>query len=196
MSVKKHIPAESHGGVLVLNKHFEPVGVTPLTRAMLKIGLHNSPYTVELWDDEPLHGAGGQTHRKPSVIRLKYDLNIKGRRMRVVASRKDIYIRDKYTCQFCAKIFPVKELTLDHVFPKSRGGSNDPTNLVAACKKCNGRKRDRTPEEARMPLINPLTVYQTGLHRVELCHYAERRPEWAKYLFMDSEGDTRFMNVA
>lgn len=196
MSVKKHIAAESHGGVLVLNRHFEPMGVTPLTRAMLKIGLEDSPYWVEVWEEVPLQGASGQTHRKPSVVRLKDDLNIEGRKIKAVNSRKDIYIRDKYTCQFCAQIFPAKELTLDHIFPKSRGGANDPMNLVTACKACNGRKRDRTPEESRMPLINPLTVYQTGLHRVELCHYAERRRDWAKYLFMDSEGDLRYSHVA
>jgi 5-methylcytosine-specific restriction endonuclease McrA len=196
MSVKKHISAESHGGVLVLDRHFIPKGVTPLTRAMLKIGLEDSPYTVELWEEKPLGGTNGQVHRKPSVIRLKYDLNLDGRKYRTANSRKDIYLRDKYTCQYCSTVLPAKELTLDHVFPQSRGGTSEATNLVTACKKCNGRKRDRTPEEARMPLINPLVVYQVGLHRVELCHYAERRPEWTKYLFMDSEGDPRFVNVA
>lgn len=184
MSVKKHIKAEEKGGVLVLNLSYQPIGTTPLTRALLKLRLEDSPYTVEEWGNGFIHRPDGTAERKPSVVRLKYwdsKIPVRGGK----GSRTSIYQRDKFTCQYCAKKFGVKDLTLDHVFPKSKGGENDPTNLVTACKVCNNRKADRTPEEARMPLINPLTVYKVGLHRMQLCHYAEARPEWKPYLFME-----------
>jgi 5-methylcytosine-specific restriction endonuclease McrA len=194
MSVKKHIKQEEKGGVLVLNSSYEPIGTTPLTRAMLKIG--KGAYYVEEWSTAaPLHSANGSVERpKPSVVRLKSYLDLP--KLTSKGMRSDIYKRDKHKCQYCSKKFPDKELTLDHVFPKSRGGSNEATNLVTACKACNNRKGDRTPAEARMPLVNTLNSYKANLHRVRLCHYVESRPEWAKYLFLDSNGDSKFANVA
>jgi len=84
----------------------------------------------------------------PSVIRLfKYvHLPYKG----VMLTRQNIFKRDGYCCQYCGK---VDELTLDHVVPKSRGGKSNWDNLTTACKRCNSRKGDFTPEEARMMLV-------------------------------------------
>lgn len=192
MSVKKKIKAEPRGGILVLNQSYVPVGTTPLTRCMLKLSKPDCPYTVEEWWEEATLNNG--QYPIPSVVRLKRYLNMPSRRSG--SNRSSIYKRDDFKCQFCGEKFPPKDLTLDHVFPKSRGGSNDPTNLVSACKACNNRKGDRTPAEARMPLLNSLTSYKAGLHRVELCHYAESRPEWKKYLFLDANGDSKFAHVA
>ena len=64
-----------------------------------------------------------------------------------------IFERDAFTCQFCGRVFPRKQLNLDHVFPESRGGKKTWTNLVTACVKCNTAKGDRTPQEAGMHLI-------------------------------------------
>ena len=69
------------------------------------------------------------------------------------ASRKNICARDENTCQYCAVKFQIAELTIDHVFPKSRGGKNEWDNLVASCRKCNQRKGNRTPEEAETELL-------------------------------------------
>jgi 5-methylcytosine-specific restriction endonuclease McrA len=79
----------------------------------------------------------------------------------------------------------VTELTLDHILPRSRGGDTSPVNIVTACIKCNNRKGNRTPDEARMPLLTSQTALRVKLERVMLCHYAEARAEWRKYLFMD-----------
>lgn len=65
-------------------------------------------------------------------------------------SRQNIFKRDAHKCLYCGS---KKDLTLDHVLPKSRGGASNWTNLATACKKCNSIKGDRTPEEAEMPLI-------------------------------------------
>lgn len=99
--------------------------------------------------------------------------------------RARIYIRDRYRCQYCGETKHAKELTLDHIFPRAQGGESTPHNLVAACVRCNQRKGNRTPEQARMPLLTSQKLLRLGLDHVLLCHYAENRPEWRKYLFMD-----------
>jgi hypothetical protein len=74
------------------------------------------------------------------------------------------------------------------------GGDDSPVNVVTACLPCNNRKRDRTPAEARMPLLTSQTALRVKLERVVLCHYAEARAEWRKYLFMDMHDDRDVMD--
>jgi len=73
---------------------------------------------------------------------------------RLKFSRENIYLRDGYTCQYCAQTFPPKQLTLDHVVPASKFGRKDWTNVVTACRACNHRKGNRTPLGAGMPLLS------------------------------------------
>lgn len=68
-------------------------------------------------------------------------------------SKDKLLRRDRHTCAYCGERFAPAELQCEHIFPASRGGRCSWTNLVAACAACNGRKRDRTPEEAGMPLL-------------------------------------------
>jgi len=68
-------------------------------------------------------------------------------------TNKTLFIRDRSVCGYCSVQFVKSELTRDHVHPKSRGGEDSWTNLVTACKKCNHKKADRTPREAKMPLV-------------------------------------------
>jgi CRISPR/Cas system Type II protein with McrA/HNH and RuvC-like nuclease domain len=107
-----------------------------------------------------------------------------------------IYMRDKFRCQYCGERKQPAELTLDHIFPRSRGGENTPVNIVAACLSCNNRKGNRTPEEARMPLLTTQSALRVRLERVVLCHYAEARPEWKKYIFMDAHDDRSLQEKA
>lgn len=72
------------------------------------------------------------------------------RRKAEIIDRDAILARDGHTCRYCGATGV--RLAVDHLVPFSRGGSSDPSNLVAACKSCNSRKKDRTPEEAGMPL--------------------------------------------
>lgn len=67
-------------------------------------------------------------------------------------TRPNILHRDDYTCQYCGKRGPASEMTIDHVQPRSRGGTNDWLNVVTACSPCNDRKKSKTPAEANMPL--------------------------------------------
>lgn len=71
-----------------------------------------------------------------------------------VPSRKNIFLRDNFICQFCGKTFERSHLTIDHIMPKSRGGKITWENSATCCQKCNSKKGNRTPEEANMHLIN------------------------------------------
>ena len=87
----------------------------------------------------------------PSVCRLKTYVKVKKTTARF--NRDNIFRRDGYRCLYCGEAFMRKELTYDHVLPKSRGGKTTWLNIVSACKPCNLRKDDRTPEEANMRLL-------------------------------------------
>jgi 5-methylcytosine-specific restriction endonuclease McrA len=129
----------------------------------------------------------------PSVIRRRTYINIRRRREASGMKRLRIYMRDKFRCQYCGEKGNAAELTLDHILPRSRGGDNSPVNVVTACIRCNNRKSNRTPEEARMPLLTSQSALRVRLERVVLCHYAEARAEWRKYLFMDVHDDRDVM---
>lgn len=126
----------------------------------------------------------------PSVIRLREYKRIPIRMQ--LPTRKSIYARDGYRCGYCLKRFKGDHLTLDHIVPKSRGGKGTWDNLVTACRLCNHRKADRTPEEANMPLLRrplPVTVHTS---RLLLRTMASDVKEWQKYLYHDNKGDERF----
>jgi 5-methylcytosine-specific restriction endonuclease McrA len=89
--------------------------------------------------------------RVPRIVRLlEYERFPVGR---VNFSRKNVLARDEFRCQYCGHRSPAKELTLDHVIPRSRGGKHCWTNVVAACGRCNDRKGRLTPREAGMHLL-------------------------------------------
>ena len=117
----------------------------------------------------------------PSVIRLLAYRHIPQQSRAL--SRKNILLRDRNTCQFCGRIFPSSELTLDHVVPRSRGGRSSWENLVACCYRCNNSKGDRTPEEAGLKLARrprPFTLH-TSRQLMRLIGHRDER--WRKYLF-------------
>ena len=87
----------------------------------------------------------------PRVIKLTYKLAVQYKELPFC--RENILVRDEFVCQYCGKKFSPEELTLDHVYPKSRLGPDIWENIVACCKECNQKKADRTPKEARMKLI-------------------------------------------
>ena len=68
-------------------------------------------------------------------------------------SRRLLFARDRHLCAYCGNVYAHDDLSMDHIQPASRGGRDVWSNLVAACKTCNQIKADRTPEEARMPLL-------------------------------------------
>lgn len=102
-----------------------------------------------------------QVFNVPSVVRFVKNVFKRWNRP-VKFSKQNIYIRDCGQCQYCSKKVSVRESTFDHVLPKSQGGKTSWTNIVIACFDCNQKKRNRTPEKARMKLfkkpIKPKTL--------------------------------------
>jgi 5-methylcytosine-specific restriction endonuclease McrA len=173
------------GRVLLLNFSYEALGTIGVARAMC-LTLRGAA-TIEEFDGERVIRSVRQVFQVPSVIRLRTYINVRRKRQAAATNRARIYIRDKYRCQYCGNTKMASELTLDHILPRAQGGASAPENLVAACAKCNQRKADRTPEQARMPLLTSQHQLRIGLDRVLLCHYAESKTEWKKYLFIEDD---------
>jgi 5-methylcytosine-specific restriction endonuclease McrA len=175
------------GRVLLLNQTYEPLGTVSVARAVIMT--FKGSVTVEELDGDRVLRSARAEFPVPSVIRRRVYINVRRRREASSMKRMRIYTRDKYRCQYCGEKKSVNQLTLDHILPRSRGGDNSPVNIVTACVECNNRKSNRTPAEARMPLLTSQSALRIKLERVMLCHYAEARAEWRKYLFMDVHDD-------
>ena len=131
--------------VLVLNQDYSPISVCTIQRAFL-LNYLNKSELVEPANGYKLHSVS-QTFPMPAVIRLNKYVNVpyKG----VPLTRQNVFKRDAGRCQYCQS---ARDLTLDHVVPRSKGGKTHWTNLVTACRRCNTIKGDRTPEQAAMTL--------------------------------------------
>jgi 5-methylcytosine-specific restriction endonuclease McrA len=131
--------------VLVLNADYRAFTVISIYKAFLLLYL-NKAEMVQKSAERNLRTVT-KTFDAPSIIRLNNYVNrpYKG----VMLSRQNVFKRDGNACVYCGT---KKDLTLDHVMPSSRGGGSGWHNLVTACKQCNSRKGDRTPEEANMPM--------------------------------------------
>jgi 5-methylcytosine-specific restriction endonuclease McrA len=167
---------------LVLNRNWQPVSVATVARALVLVWNESArivdpadyqTYTWENWSqlrprgDERFIQAVRFRLRVPEVIALTdYD------RLPAAAvsfSRRNIFKRDHYTCQYCGQQPGSQELTIDHVIPRAQGGESRWDNCVLACVTCNTRKADRTPQQAGMrlrqqpvrPTWNPLYAAHT-----------------------------------
>src|SRR5438445_7309367 len=164
--------------VLVLNASFEPINVCAARRALVL--LLKGVASIEEQAAGHVHSAR-HTMRVPSVIRLLEYRRIPHQTRAL--SRKNILIRDRYTCQYCHRTLASGELTLDHVIPRSRAGETSWENLVACCHPCNNRKGSRTPEEAGMKLARlprPFSLH-TSRHLMRMLGKGDA--QWRKYLF-------------
>lgn len=160
--------------VLVLNQNYEPLNVCNVRRAFVLLDRGKA---------EVLEHGSGEFHTPtrllplPSVIRLVY--MIKRPRPQVRLTRREVFIRDHFTCQYCGT--KTRDLTLDHVVPRHRGGKHTWDNLVSACKSCNHRKGNRTPEEARMSLLRqPLRPRPSSYY--VFYQYLQHQDEWQKFI--------------
>lgn len=137
--------------VLVLNATYEPLNVVSVRRAVLLL-LKEKAEVIEAAD--AWLRSEGMVLPVPLVIRLVYYVRIP-RHFSLPVSRRTVMARDHYTCQYCQAQPGKAFLTIDHVVPRSRGGTTHWENVVTACGVCNRRKGDRTPEEAGMSLVRP-----------------------------------------
>ncbi|MBK0404772.1 HNH endonuclease [Adhaeribacter sp. BT258] len=163
--------------VLILNQDYSAISLCSVQKAFSLIYLEKAEM-LEKYENSFLRSISA-TYPKPSVIRLSRYVHIpyKG----IALSRHNIMKRDHFQCQYCGSN---KNLTLDHVYPRSRGGKSTWTNLLTACNRCNTRKGDRTPEEAGFALKQqpkkPTLVAFLRLHATHLDQ------SWAHYLKVEA----------
>ena len=166
------------GVVLVLNQNYEPLNVCNIPRAFRL--LFGSKAEVIEYNHADIHTVRA-VYRAPSVIRLQH--HIRRPRPRVKLTRREIFSRDRHTCQYCGRV--ANDLTLDHVMPRHRGGGHTWENLVAACKPCNHRKGGRTPEEARFRLLRQPFEPRSDVYILFTPYLEDDRNEaWRNYLFL------------
>ena len=164
--------------VLVLNASYEPINICAARRAIVLVlkGLA----MPEEENGHFLHAAR-LAMRVPSVIRLLEYRRIPHQTRAL--SRKNILLRDRNTCQYCGTLLSSSDLTLDHVVPRSRGGSSTWENLVACCHPCNRRKGNHLLGETDMKLMKeprPFTLH-TSRHIMRMIGRSDLK--WRKYLF-------------
>lgn len=162
--------------VLVLNLGYEPLNVCRVRRALV---------LIEQQKAEMLENGSGfvrsadRVFSIPSVIRISSMVRRPKRNNRKL-TRMEIFRRDQYTCQYCGK--QAKQLTLDHVMPRYRGGPHTWENVVSACIPCNRSKAGRTPKEAGMKLSHQPGPPQDASMFFIYDHHRDVRQEWKKYL--------------
>ena len=171
-------PRQLQTPVLVLNATYEPINVTAVRRAVVMV--LKGVATTEEENGSFVHSARVAI-RMPSVIRLTEFRRIPYQTRAL--SRKNVLLRDRYTCQFCGRVLPAHELTLDHVIPRSRSGHTDWDNLVACCHACNNLKGDHLPEEVGLKLRRPPRPFTLHTSRQIMRMLGSSDERWRKYLF-------------
>ena len=161
--------------VLVLNTTFLPINICSWRRAIVLLfkgkadGIENSKKKIN---------SGKYT--LPLVIKLKDYVPVPYNG--VVFTRKNIFLRDNYTCQYCGR---TGNLTIDHIIPKSKGGEDIWENVVACCIRCNNKKSDRLPEEEGMKLIGTPYKPPSSLY-LQITRQSSVPTSWFSYFFRKS----------
>ena len=133
--------------MLVLNATFEPINVCTVRRAVVLL-LKAKAEVIERADRE-LHSER-ITMSRPAVIRLVSYVRVPRDVHRRKITRRAVFARDGWACQYCGSR---STLTVDHVVPRSKGGSSTWENIVASCAPCNRRKGDQLPRQVGMHLV-------------------------------------------
>ena len=183
----------NHKKCLLLNVDYTPITVISWKRAIIwhfKYEANNN-YGIDIIDfykNDHILGTHNKKFPIPAVTKTKRYFH--SNNDKVIFSRRNIFIRDNYTCQYCLKKLDYKQLTYDHVIPKSAWPhattSTCWTNIVTACVSCNNKKGNRTPKEAGMPLNKIPTKPEKRLRYLPIYDYLstirEVPEEWTVYL--------------
>ncbi len=155
---------------LVLNRTWSPVFTVSAKKAIVWLCkgivqvVNDRDYTLHdlsswtdlsyiLADEKPYLASPSIRLVLPEVIKLVHYNGVPKRR--VAFTRRALFLRDRYSCQYCGASPGSKELTIDHILPMSRGGKTSWENCVLSCVRCNSNKGCRTPDEAGMALLRP-----------------------------------------
>jgi 5-methylcytosine-specific restriction endonuclease McrA len=166
------------GVVLVLNQNYEPLSVCNLPRAFRLV--FGERAEVLEYDHQVIRTPRAE-YPAPAVIRLQQ--LIRRPRPRVKLTRREVFARDGYACQYCGR--RAADLTLDHVVPRHRGGTHSWDNLVTACKTCNHRKGGKMLDEAKLRLSRRPSEPRCDIYSLFTSYLGDERNEsWRTYLFM------------
>jgi len=195
--------------VLVLNRHYAAVRVISARRAFCLLFKRIAEivavrdrswesHDFDSWRQVSAYRAKYEREHHEWVRCVKFDLAVpriirllvydRLPRREVKFTRRNIYARDRNRCQYCGKRFSTTDLSLDHVVPRSRGGTSDWANIVCCCLTCNVRKGGRTPKEAGMRLITePVKPRRSPVVTLRLS--SEKYASWKQFL------DAAYWNV-
>ncbi|GCE10674.1 HNH endonuclease [Tengunoibacter tsumagoiensis] len=172
--------------VLVLNSSLQPLSVIPERRLIVLLSKNKVTFIdekVRALIEESIEARRLELER-PVIVQLLANVRIP--RVALQPTRSNILLRDEETCQYCGK--RSRELTLDHIIPRSRGGQSTWENLVACCKHCNGKKGNRLLKEVNMHLLHqprPLSQEYAGFF---LLRYPKLREAYETFLLSAQEG--------
>ncbi|MBC7981178.1 MAG: HNH endonuclease [Armatimonadetes bacterium] len=187
--------------VLVLNRFWQPVHTCSVRRALhllclghaqvVQVEGENKFFTHDLgsWigysdgiiDEEMIHSVKVALRVPKIVVLAIYD---RLPRLEVKFTRRNIFLRDKFTCQYCVKVLPENQLNLDHVIPRDKGGRTTWDNIVASCVKCNTRKANKLPHEANMyPSAKPFAPRWRPLYGLQENGLGDE--SWKHFLNLD-----------
>lgn len=179
--------------VLVVNRHLQAVHVTTARRAFVLMWTDVARALDESWvahefdswslmearAGDPTVGTSRGHIRVPRVVQLVHFDRMPRSTIRL--TRRNIFLRDGHTCQYCGRNGPPRDFNLDHVMPRSRGGPMSWENVVCSCRVCNLRKGGRTPAEANMKLLR--TPARPRWSPILALAFAPGRPrEWEPFL--------------
>lgn len=135
---------------LLLNNNMQPLAFICEKKA-IRLLYKEKVDIISVWNNIRYFHSNGFIDL-PATLKLKYNINRQA--VKMLFSRNAIFKRDRYSCSYCGVFLSPNQITLDHIIPKSRGGTSSFDNCVAACLDCNKRKADRLLEEVNMKLLN------------------------------------------
>jgi 5-methylcytosine-specific restriction endonuclease McrA len=173
---------------LVLNADFRPLNYFPLSlwswQNSVKAVFLDRVNVVSEYDNA-IHSPSWEM-KLPSVISLKEYVHVA---RNPAFTRFNVFLRDRFSCQYCTDPFPTQELTFDHVVPRSQGGRTEWTNVVTACSHCNLRKANKSIKNAGMQLlkkpVQPSNHYLQEVGRAFPPNFLHE--SWRDFLYWDSE---------
>lgn len=155
---------------LVLNATHQPLAVVPARRAIVLVLKEKAEVVVS---NGAVYNAERLSLSAPSVVKLRYFVHVPHRAVAPL-TRRAVFARDGWVCQYCGA--PAENL--DHVIPRSKGGTHTWDNVVAACRRCNSRKENRPHQDVGLRLARhpfaPADGFRLSLGRLE--------PEWEPFL--------------
>ena len=166
--------------VLVLNADYRPLNFLPLStiswQHAMKLDMLERIKPIEWYENWQVNSAHDSWAVPAIVVTREFQKYKKSVRF----SRRAVYLRDLYTCQYCSEPFAQKDLTLDHVLPVCKGGKTEWTNIVTACKKCNHSKSDKIISPIRLPWKPE--YWQIVAHIKDNHGFTFKHPSWERYL--------------